>query len=138
MVKRYRTSLARQLGFNIAAYRRRAALTQEQLAHASEVEIATISRYENAAALPSLVTLERLSKALHCTMAQLLDEQLPPRSFEVGRIDALIEPLVLTERQLVVELLESIVDFMRQRKVGRPRKRAADDKSGAGEPGAAD
>lgn len=127
MVKRYHSAMARRLGRNIAAYRRRAALTQEQLAYRIDVEIATISRYETAAALPSLVTLERLAHTLHCSVAQLLDEKAPTRSAEIERVEAMIEPLDLDERALVVNLLESAVAFVRQRKVGRPRKRPAKD-----------
>jgi transcriptional regulator with XRE-family HTH domain len=44
MVSRYHTGLARRLGQNLAHYRRRAGLTQEQLAEHIEVEIATVSR----------------------------------------------------------------------------------------------
>jgi transcriptional regulator with XRE-family HTH domain len=58
MVRRYHTGLARRLGQNLAHYRRRAGLTQEQLAEHIEVEIATVFRYETGATLPSLVTLE--------------------------------------------------------------------------------
>jgi transcriptional regulator with XRE-family HTH domain len=119
--------MARRLGRNIAAYRRRATLTQEQLAYRIDVEIATISRYETAAALPSLVTLERLAHTLHCSVAQLLDEKAPTRSAEIERVEAMIEPLDLDERALVVNLLESAVAFVRLRKVGRPRKRPAKD-----------
>lgn len=123
MVKRYHSAMARRLGRNIAAFRHRAALTQEQLAYRIDVEIATISRYETASALPSLVTLERLAHSLHCSVADLLDEEAPPRSEEIERIEAMIEPLPLDERTLLVNLLESAVAFVRQRKVGRPRKR---------------
>lgn len=131
MVKRYHSAMARRLGRNIAAYRRRAALTQEQLAYRIDVEIATISRYETAAALPSLVTLERLAHTLHCSVAQLLEEKTPTRSAEIERVEAMIEPLDLDERALVVNLLESAVAFVRQRKVGRPRKRPAKEASSA-------
>ena len=51
MVRRYHTGLARRLGQNLAHYRRRAGLTQEQLAEHIEVEIATVSRYETGATL---------------------------------------------------------------------------------------
>lgn len=125
MVKRYRTALARRLGRNVAAYRHRAALTQEQLADLIEVEVATVSRYETGAALPSLVTLETLADALHCTVAELLAEKAIGKSTESARIAAMIEPLVLAERELVVQMIESVIGFLHQRrKVGRPRKRA--------------
>ncbi|MDP2786986.1 MAG: helix-turn-helix transcriptional regulator, partial [Pseudomonadota bacterium] len=105
-------------------YRHRAKLTQEELAECVDVEIATISRYENGAVLPSLVTLETLANVLHCGMADLLDEKLPDKSPEGERIEAMIEPLLLAERELVVQLIEAAVRFLRKRTAGRPRKRA--------------
>ena len=124
MVIRRRTALARRLGRNIATYRHRAKLTQEELAECVDVEIATISRYENGAVLPSLVTLETLANVLHCGMADLLDEKPPDKSPEGERIEAMIEPLLLAERELVVQLIEAAVRFLRKRTSGRPRKRA--------------
>lgn len=66
------------------------------------------------------------------SVAQLLGEQTPARSPEIERIETMIEPLPLDERTLMVNLLESAVAFVRQRKVGRPRKRAHKG-SGAGD-----
>jgi len=65
MVKKFHTDLACRLGRNIAAFRQRAGLNQEQLAERIEVEISTLSRYETGATLPSLVTLENLAVELH-------------------------------------------------------------------------
>jgi transcriptional regulator with XRE-family HTH domain len=62
------------LGGNIASFRRLAGLTQDQIAERVGVDIATVSRYETGTTLPSLVTLEMLADALHCTMAELLAE----------------------------------------------------------------
>lgn len=66
-----------------------------------------------------------MAHTLHCSVAQLLEEKAPTRSAEIERVEAMIEPLDLDERALVVNLLESAVAFVRQRKVGRPRKRPA-------------
>ena len=83
MVKKSHSALARRLGRNIAAFRRRAALNQERLAELIEVEISTVSRYETGATLPSLVTLESLAEVMHCTIADLLAEKPPATSPEV-------------------------------------------------------
>jgi transcriptional regulator with XRE-family HTH domain len=125
MVRRYHTALARRLGRNIAHYRRLAGLTQEQLAEHIAVEIATISRYETGATLPSLVTLEALAQFFHTTIADLLAEESPEMSNEGERVLTLIDPLPLAERRLVVNMLEIFVSFLRERRIGRPRKRAA-------------
>jgi len=90
-----------------------------------EVEISTLSRYETGATLPSLVTLEKLSGILHCTMAELLAEKPPAKSPEALRIEAMINPLKPDERVMVMAVMEILVGFLRQRKVGRPRKRTA-------------
>lgn len=126
MAKRRRSVLARRLGRNIAAFRLRARLTQEQLAERMDVEIATVSRYETGATVPSLATLETLADVLHCQMADLLDEQPLGKSLESERIEAMIDPLPVAERELVVELIESAVRFLLKRTVGRPRRRPRD------------
>lgn len=123
MVKKYHSALARRLGRNIAAYRRRAALNQERLAELIEVEISTISRYETGTTLPSLVTLETLAEAMHCTITELLAEKPPAKSPEGTSIEAMIEPLRREERKIVMTMIETLVGFLHQRKTGRPRKR---------------
>lgn len=123
MVKKFHSALARRLGQNIAAFRHRAALNQEQLAELIEVEISTLSRYETGATLPSLVTLENLAILLHCTVSDLLAEKPPIKSPETICIEAMIEPLKLDERKMVMQMIETLVGFLRLRKAGRPRKR---------------
>ncbi len=124
MVRRYHTGLARRLGQNLAHYLRRAGLTQEQLAEHIEVEIATVSRYETGAILPSLVTLEALAALLHTTIAELLVEAPPQRSEEGERLLAMLEPLPPAEWRVALKMLETFVDFLRERPVAslsRPR-----------------
>ena len=123
MVKKFHSALARRLGRNIAAFRRRAALNQERLAELIEVEISTVSRYETGATLPSLVTLESLAEVMHCTVSELLAEKPPAKSPEGTCIEAMIEPLLLEERKMVMAMIETLVGFLHQRKAGRPRKR---------------
>ena len=125
MVKKFHSALARRLGRNIAAFRRSGALNQEQLAELIEVEISTLSRYETGSTLPSLVTLENLSAVLHCTMTELLAEDPPAKSPETLRIEAMIDPLKPDERMMVMAVMETVVGFLRQRQVGRSRKRRA-------------
>jgi transcriptional regulator with XRE-family HTH domain len=123
MVKKFHTDLACRLGRNIAAFRQRAGLNQEQLAERIEVEISTLSRYETGATLPSLVTLENLAKAMHCTMAELLAENPPAKSPEGICIEAMIKPLVPNERKMVVKMIKTLVELFHQRKSESPSKR---------------
>jgi transcriptional regulator with XRE-family HTH domain len=115
MVKRYHTALARRLGQKLAHYRRRAGFTQEQLAESVEVEVATISRYETGATLPSLVTLEALAALLHTTIADLLAEEAPQRTEEGERVLAILEPLPFAERRVMLEVLSTLGHFLRGR-----------------------
>ncbi|GHT93656.1 hypothetical protein FACS1894116_06140 [Betaproteobacteria bacterium] len=120
MVKRYDRALALRLGQNLAHYRRRAKLTQEQLAEAIRVEVATVSRYETGATLPSLVTLEALAARLHVAIADLLAEEKPERSGEGEQLLAMLEPLSLAERSAVLKVLTTLVDFLREQNRAAP------------------
>jgi transcriptional regulator with XRE-family HTH domain len=122
MVKKYHSALALRLGRNIAAFRRSAALKQEQLAELIEVEISTVSRYETGVTLPSLVTLAKLAKVLHCTMAELLAEKIPADSPEAIRIEAVMELLLPAERKMLIDVIETLVEFSRQQKAMISRK----------------
>lgn len=129
MVKRYQTELAFRLGRNLAQARRQAGLTQEQLAERIRVEIATVSRYETGATLPSLVTLEAMAAALHVTIADLLDEEAPQSSEEGKRVLTLIESLPPVKQRFVADMVSSLVDFFGEqsttRKAGRQRASSA-------------
>jgi DNA-binding transcriptional regulator YiaG len=55
----------------IQAWRRRAGITQEQLAHALNVTFSTVSRWENGHVRPSKLAwraLERLAAEMHCPL----------------------------------------------------------------------
>jgi len=123
MVKKFHSDLAVRLGRNIAAFRSRAALNQERLAELIEVEISTVSRYETGTTLPSLVTLENLARVMHCTASDLLDEKRPAKSPEGISIEAMIAPLALHDRKMVMETIKTMVGFFHPRKSSRPRKR---------------
>jgi transcriptional regulator with XRE-family HTH domain len=119
MVKRYHSALAHRLGRNLAHYRRRARLTQEQLAEAIRVEVATVSRYETGATLPSLVTLETMAALLNVTVAGLLAEEAPAHSCEGEQVLAMLEPLTAGERRAVLEVITTLVDFVREQGVAK-------------------
>jgi transcriptional regulator with XRE-family HTH domain len=112
MVKRYQPLLALRLGQNIAFFRHRAGLTQEQLAERLGVEIATLSRYETGSTLPSLVTLESIATLLRTTISALLAEAPPKRSKEDESLLAMLEPLSHADKQLALNLLATIVKFL--------------------------
>ena len=53
--------------------RKRAGLTQEELAERIDVHLNTISRWENGIDTPKTFKIQRLAKALGCTEAELLN-----------------------------------------------------------------
>jgi transcriptional regulator with XRE-family HTH domain len=114
MVKRYHSALAHRLGRNLSHYRKRARLTQEQLAEAIQVEVATVSRYETGATLPSLVTLEAVAALLRVSIADLLTEETPSQSDDGEQIRVMLELLSPDERQAVLEVLTTLVGFLRK------------------------
>jgi transcriptional regulator with XRE-family HTH domain len=114
MVKRYHSALAHRLGRNLSHYRKRARLTQEQLAEAIRVEVATVSRYETGATLPSLVTLEAVAALLRVSIADLLTEETPSQSDDGEQIRVMLELLSSDERQAVLEVLTALVGFLRK------------------------
>jgi transcriptional regulator with XRE-family HTH domain len=122
MVKRYHSALAHRLGRNLSHYRKRAKFTQEQLAEAIQVEVATVSRYETGATLPSLVTLETVAALLRVSIADLLAEEAPAQSDEGEQIRVMLEPLSLDERRAVVEVLTTLVVFLRKQNPIRGRR----------------
>jgi transcriptional regulator with XRE-family HTH domain len=116
MVKRYHSALAHRLGQNLAHYRKRAGFTQERLAETVRVEVATISRYETGATLPSLVTLETVSMLLHVSIADLLSEEPLPQSEEGERLRVMLESLPSDERSAVMDVLTTLIDFLRKQR----------------------
>ncbi len=62
-----------RIGTQIARIRKDRAVTQEQLAEIIDVTAETISRLERGVSIPSLKTLEKISKALHTSLKDLFD-----------------------------------------------------------------
>lgn len=67
------TNVEKLIGLQIARLRNERELTQEELAKSVNVTPETISRLERGAALPSIKTLEKTSRALHISLKDLFD-----------------------------------------------------------------
>lgn len=65
---------------NLVSLRKRAGLSQEDLANAIDVSRQTISKYETGAAEPSLARLTKLSAFLNVSVDQLVAQPLAPVS----------------------------------------------------------
>ncbi len=65
------------IGISIAKIREDRELTQAQLAEMIDTTVETISRLERGISIPSLKTIEKISKALHVHIKDLLDFDYP-------------------------------------------------------------
>jgi len=70
--------LEKYIGANVAKARKERELTQAQLAETVNTTIETISRIERGISIPSLKTLEKISKALHIHINEILSFECPP------------------------------------------------------------
>jgi len=77
MKSRTSDSVEKLIGSSIARIRKDRELTQAQLAEMIDTTVETISRLERGVSVPSLKTLEKISKALHVYIKELLDFEYP-------------------------------------------------------------
>jgi len=104
--------LAKRLGKNIAERRKQLEWTQEQVAERAGVDAETISRFERGANLPSLLTLENLSTALHLSVGDLLSKPRPEAASEAVIFDALIAGLSPDDRAFVLSVVRNCCDYL--------------------------
>ena len=78
-VKRRREMKYFHIGDRLRVFRKRAGLTQEELAERIDVHLNTISRWETEIDTPKTIHIKKLAEALHVTEAELLNEQQPDR-----------------------------------------------------------
>ena len=65
------TEIQKQLGKNIAIARKKAGITQEQLAERIDVQTLSISRIERGSVAPSLSTISKIAKILNIPITRL-------------------------------------------------------------------
>jgi len=85
-------NIEKLIGAQIARVRKERGITQERLAASVNVATETISRLERGVSMPSLITLEKISHALHSPLKDLFDFEYPESkgdAFE-NEIDKLI------------------------------------------------
>ena len=86
--------LRRQIGTNIAAYRKRQGLTQAGLAEKLNYSDKAVSKWERGESAPDVVTLAAIAEQLHVTVNKLLEDpnEIPPDSG--GRVEKTMERVV--------------------------------------------
>ncbi len=101
----------REIGRRVAAARRAARMTQEDLAEALDVNLVTISRLERGHTMPGVTTLLRICEAVDAAPSALLD--LPtganPRKAALARAQSLLRGAGDDDLRLAVDVLERLL-----------------------------
>lgn len=108
--------LRKRFGRLVAAHRRRAGLTQEELAAAASVSVDMISKIETGSTGARFPLIEKLANALRVDPAELFTAELPPREKRSSLFTTLTVRLAgLSEEELA--WINGVVDAaLRQKK----------------------
>ncbi len=85
------SDLRARFGKLVAAHRRRAGMTQQQLAEAADVSVYMISKIENGTSGTRFAMIEKLSEALQIDPAELFTAELPHGTLMTGSRAELLE-----------------------------------------------
>jgi transcriptional regulator with XRE-family HTH domain len=104
-----------ELGRRIAAYRRIAGFTQEELAERLRVTPETISRFERGVIAPSFERLELMASVFHVTLRDLFDfKARPPATLIKTARDRELEALLRHLRKRSADDIARLHDVMRR------------------------
>lgn len=103
------------IGKQVARIRKEMGLTQAQLAEAIDVAPETISRLERGISIPSLGTLEDISRALDVTLKELFDfeyttlkTQASPADKELAKVINFLRTKRVNEIRLSYQILKDV------------------------------
>ncbi len=117
--------LKKFIGLRIARIRKDRELTQARLAEVIDTSVETVSRLERGISVPSLKTLEKISKALHVHITDLLDFEFPslkkPSIKEGERLLAYLQTKSIEDIRMCYRILKNI--FEQIEKNYQPRKK---------------
>jgi transcriptional regulator with XRE-family HTH domain len=113
--KRSGSSIARRLGANISVLRKARSWTQFDLAERVGVDTETISRFERGMTLPSLLTLEKISKSLRVGVGDLLMESSAQPDDQASMLSAWLADLDEDDRNFVLDLIKCTCNHLRCR-----------------------
>ena len=124
MVKVYEESLAERLGYNLTQRRSQLGLTQDNVIERAELKnTVTLARYEAGKTIPSLVTLEKLAKALSTTMVELLGERRKLAPLPTNKkFDACLQSLEPDDATWVFSVVEQLLKRCRPNSTKRVPK----------------
>jgi transcriptional regulator with XRE-family HTH domain len=101
----------KRLGHKVSMYRRRAGLTQAQLAKQLHVAPETINRLERGKAMPSVATIDRVASALGVELAELLGtgERPTKKTKALDRLLAAVGDRTAAEIELLTSVAKAIL-----------------------------
>lgn len=102
------------VGKIIAQRRREKELTQEVVAELLDVTIEAISRMERGTIMPSLKRLEQFADIFECQITDLLTQSSRRLDDQAAYIQDLLLDLEDTDRVLVVEIIEKLVERLKR------------------------
>jgi len=106
--------LAGNIGRAIAKQRIRCQLTQEEVAERLGVGNEAVSRIERGRVIPNIVRLLELAEIFNCEAAELLGEASVHIDDQTQRIKLLLAPLKQQDRQLILDITESLAHRLQQ------------------------
>lgn len=114
--KELRHSLVSRLGAKLVVQRKRRGRTQSELAELVGVDTETISRFERGVSLPSLLTLEKISRSLRVGVGELLAESIAQADDQVQLFSEWIADLDEADRRYVLDLIKNTCSHLRSRR----------------------
>lgn len=114
MPKSESRDLANVVGQAIARQRNRSGLTQEAVAEQLGIGMEAVSRIERGIVVPTIARLIELATVFDCDAADLLTESSTRPTDQASHIGALLVELKHADRQLVLELVERLVERLKQ------------------------
>jgi len=112
------SNLAARLSRNMTARRHAIGLTQAQVAERLGLDTETVSRFERAKHMPSLVTLERMAAVLVTTVGELLAEKPNQPDDQSLVITSWMAALRPDDQAFARELLKQCCDYLASRDQG--------------------
>ena len=114
MSERDQQHLAVSIGRAIARQRMRAELTQEEVAARLGIGNEAVSRIERGIVMPNVMRLLECAEIFGCDLAELLTEASHRPKEQALRMAALLEPLNDVDRAFVLDMLERLVERLKQ------------------------
>jgi transcriptional regulator with XRE-family HTH domain len=107
--------LVKQVGQAIARHRKLNNLTQAKVAEKLGIETETVSRLETGAISPTLERLEQFSKLYSCPVVGFFRDAAEDATGLAQSLFEIVNPLKQDERALVVNLVDELARFLRNR-----------------------